>query len=65
MVEEAKEGVKEASPIMVRLEVGRVGAEEGGGEAEAEVTVKRNPIKETRIGLPARITGVRLKLVEL
>ena len=65
MVEGAEEGVKPASPIMVRLEVEEVGAEEGGEEAAAEVTLKRNPIQETRMGLPVSIPGARLKLVEL
>ena len=60
-----EEEVKEASPIMVRIEVEEVGAEEGGEEAVAGVTLKRNPIQETRMGLPVSIPGARLKLVEL
>ena len=65
MVEGAEEGVKAASPIMVRLEVEGVGAEEGGEGAVAEATLKRSPIQETRRGLPVRIPGARLKLAEV
>ena len=65
MVEGAEEGVKAASPMMVRLEVEEVGAEQGGGEAVAEVTLKRTPIQETRLEQTARIPGVRLKLLEM